>query len=659
MRTAGVTTLAVVLIVVPALVSAVPVELIWETPSYGNHVRCVSEIEDQEGFVPASPEVLVEIDNTGDPSGHFKMLRGSDGGVIWGVSPAGGVSGGCGYGDMCVSSCPDLTGDGYYDALLGTAWGGRSAYALIASDNGRIFWHFDTYYDAPESGWVYSIDWINDVTGDGKPEVIFGCGSDNNTAYCVDGTNGDVLWFYPCPDAVYQVARIGDVNGNGTDDVLVATGDADADYTYCIDGGSSGVPSYIWRFYVGATSYTTTGGDDVNGDDVPDAYIGTWDSAGTVYCVSGADGSEIWSHGVASYQYVMRVVTIEDLNDDGSADLLVASWDNAIVCLDGATGDELWNVPTGSANGGDVWTIWPLGDVDYDGYADVIAGSFDLNAYCVSGRTGDVLWTYNVGNRVYTVRGIGDVNGDQVADAVVGTQYMGGGGKVYCLDADGDQTGVAPIADLRCAVEGEAVALSWAFDEDAALVGFNVYRAATGGVESSEDLRRRLTERGEFSVTRALAERAGLGEGSRGEGFARLNSDLVQGSCYRDESAVGGARYAYMVGGVDGAGRETIVGPVEILADFRAMGLALSAPSPNPSRGGASFSFSLPQGAGGTLGIYTPGGRLVRSLEVAPGQASAVWDGRSVDGTPAAPGVYLVKLESGGKSAHRKAVLLR
>jgi flagellar hook assembly protein FlgD len=102
-----------------------------------------------------------------------------------------------------------------------------------------------------------------------------------------------------------------------------------------------------------------------------------------------------------------------------------------------------------------------------------------------------------------------------------------------------------------------------------------------------------------------------------------------------------------------------LAGPVEILADFRAKGLALSPPSPNPFRGSASFAFSLPQGEGATLRIYTPGGRLVRRLDVAPGRESAVWDGLSTDGTPVSPGVYLVKLETGAASAHGKAVLLR
>lgn len=660
MRTAHALALALTLLAAPILAAAdVPVELLWELPSTGNHIRCVSAIEDQEGYVPASQDVLVEIDNTGDPDGHLKLLRGADGEVIWGVSPPGGVSGGCGYGDMCLTSSPDLNGDGYHEALLGTSWGGRTAYALLADAGGRIFWDFDTYVDAVESGWVYSIDWITDVTGDGVPEVIFGCGSDNNTAYCADGSTGVVRWSFTAPDAVYQVAQIGDVNGNGTDDVLIGTGDAYADYTYCVDGGSIGSTSYIWRFYVGATTFSVAGTDDANGDSVPDALVGTWDSSGTVYCVSGADGSEIWSHPVGSYEYVMRVVPIKDLNDDGPADVLVGSWDNAIIALDGATGTELWNVPTGTTNGGDVWTIWPMSDVDYDGYADVIAGSFDLKAYCVSGRTGDLLWDYTVGNRVYSVRGLGDVNGDQVGEAIVGTQYYGGtGGKVFCLDADGDVTGIAPIAELSCLVEGDAVVLAWDFDESGGLAGFNVYRMVADHGESGEALHRRLTERGGYSVAEALMERSGLGSG-RGSGFVKLNDELVQGSSYEDAGAADGVLYSYMVGAVADDGTEVLAGPVDILADFRKGSLWLAPPAPNPFAATSTFTFSVPRGADAELAVYTPAGRLVRTLEADASSGTVSWDGRSSVGEPVSPGVYLVKLRAAGESAHRKVVLLK
>jgi len=633
-----------------------PVSENWSISSGGHHIRCLGTIEDMDG--DTRPDVLVEIDHTGDPVGHFRLLSGYDGSLVWGVSPPGGLSDGCGYGDMCVNTSPDLNGDGLTEALLGTAWGGRTAHAILADENGDVFWSFDTYTE-DESGWVYSIDWIPDVTLDNIPEVIFGCGSYNDKAYCVDGATGVPRWRFQAPDAVFSVARLGDVNGNGTTDVLVATGDPDADYTYCIDGGSVGYATYIWRFYVGDTSYAVSGIRDVDGDLIADAVIGTWDANGHVFCVSGATGLEIWRHPVGTYESIMRVVPTEDLNDDGYMEVLVASWDNAIICLDGRTGDEHWNVPTGTVNGGDVWTIWPLDDVDHDGYPDVIAGSFDLKAYCVSGRDGDLLWTYTVGNRVYSVRGIGDTNDDGIGEALVGTQYQSGGGRVYCLDCDGEGTAVPPVEEMACSVVDGGVLVSWKSGHVEGALGFNVYRMGVGESLPPGELRARAAQDGTDSVRSLLAARAG--EGAR-EGLVRLNDEIIEAGEYLDRAVVDGARYAYVVGAVYDGGEEVLAGPVEILADLRTASVWLAPAAPNPLRTGSSLEFAVPAGFEASLSIYDPAGRLVRGLfsGASPGGPCAVsWDGRSNGGDPVASGIYFVRLEARGEVVTRKVAFVK
>lgn len=645
--------LPVLVLVFPMLAPAAPVTLNWQY-SVGYHIRCLGTIDDMDGDL--RPEVIVSLDHTGDATGHLRLLSGVDGDLIWGVSPIGGVSNGCGYGDMCVNTSPDLSGDGVPEILFGTSWGGRTAYAIRPNAMGATLWGFDTYVADPPSGWVYSLDWLADVSGDGVPEVVFGCGSDNNKAYCVNGATGALRWKFAAPDAVYQVATIGDVNANGTEDVLVATGDADGDYTYCIDGGSTGSATWIWRYFVNATSYCCEAIDDVNGDTIPDALIGTWNANGDVICVNGHDGTFIWSAPVG--EYIMRVVPIDDVTGDGTADVLVASWKNAIICLNGATGAIHWSVPTGTTNGGDVWAIWPLSDVDYDGFDDVIAGSFDLKAYCVSGKDGDLLWDYTVGNRVYSVRGLGDVNGDGVGEAVVGTQYSSGGGKVFCLDADGDGTSVPPLDELTCAVENGAVALRWVFDAGCAFDGFNVYRMEI--VESQvADARSAGDGPGEVTVQEALAARAGLGQR---DGFVRLNARLLTGPAYIDRSVVDGRRYAYMVAGVSPGGEETLAGPVEIVADLRAQTAWLAPAAPNPLTTASVFGYGAPRGESVALAIYDVAGRLVRTLVsgVSDGEPGSVaWDGTGEGGATVASGVYLVRLTAGSSVETSKIAVLR
>jgi hypothetical protein len=421
---------------VPAIDQVVPVvkgglkdggDLIWWFQGIEN-VECVSEFVDVDG--DGLPDVLVETYDAGVPadSHHFYCIKGNSPGygtVLWSCRPPGGPSNSGGYGDQCVSYTEDLNGDGYADALLGTAWGGRTAYA-IEGDSGYVIWSYDTY-DNPPSGWIYSICPIQDLNDDGKPEVLFGAGSDADAAFCVDGTNGNLIWKFQADDAVYTVAEIEDVNDDGKNDALIGAGDNE-DRVICVSGASSGTASVIWEHGFGASLHDVAAIEDVNGDGIQDALAGVWD--GTVYCRSGTNGAHIWSYLVGTYDYIMRVVPIDDVDDDGIQDVLVASWGNAIVCLSGVDGSLLCSYATG----GDVWAVDGVDDVNGDGYPEALGGSFDYKVYCVDLRVCDTLWTYYTGAKVFTVRGLPDVDGNTTPDVLAGTQMLSSvGGRVYCI----------------------------------------------------------------------------------------------------------------------------------------------------------------------------------------------------------------------------------
>ncbi len=413
-------------------------DLIWWFQGIEN-VESVSPFVDVDGDV--LPDVLLETYDSGAPAAdHFYCIKGNSPGygtVLWSCRPVGGPSNSGGYGDQCVSYTSDLNGDGHADALLGTAWGGRTAYGIDGVNGGTI-WSYDTYVYTP-SGWVYSICPIQDLSGDGVPEVVFGCGSDANAAYCVDGTNGSLIWKFQANDAVFSVAEIRDVNGDGKNDALVGTGDPDEDRLVCVSGASSGSATLRWQIHLGNSVHTVAAIEDVNGDGKQDALAGVWD--GRVYCRSGVGGAHIWSYYVGDY--IMRVVPIADIDDDGIQDVLVGSWANAIICLSGVDGSLICRYTVGTLNGGDVWSVDAMGDVNGDGYPEALGGSFDYNVYCVDLRQCDTLWTYYTGNRLYTVRGLPDVNGDNTPDALAGTQMLSSsGGKAYCI------SGGAPLDTL-------------------------------------------------------------------------------------------------------------------------------------------------------------------------------------------------------------------
>ncbi|MBK9304391.1 MAG: T9SS type A sorting domain-containing protein [bacterium] len=90
-------------------------------------------------------------------------------------------------------------------------------------------------------------------------------------------------------------------------------------------------------------------------------------------------------------------------------------------------------------------------------------------------------------------------------------------------------------------------------------------------------------------------------------------------------------------------------------------GMELSA-WPNPGRSRLAFAGSAPAGAPATLAVYDLAGRRVAAPALSAdgaGRFTAVWDGRDGAGREAPAGVYLLRLDAGGRSVTRRAVLAR
>lgn len=366
---------------------------------------------------------------------NFYAISGASSGaasVAWQQETVGGLSGGYFWGDECISRSSDFTGDGFSEVLVGLAGGGRTANCFDGND-GSLVWQFSTYSE-PDSGWVYSIREMPDITGDSVPEVIFGCGSFNDSVYCIDGastgTSPNVLWAFTALDAVFTVDWVPDVSGDGLPDVVAGTGDNDG-RIYCLRS-DTGVP--IWIYDPGGSVLSMETVADVSGDGKRDIVASTWNSSKTVVCVASNNGGEVWTRGLGTFG--QKVAPLADVSGDGADEVLVGSLNNSILCLDGATGATRWTRATGTLNGGDVWTLAAMPDVNGDDFEDVVAGSFDGYAYCVDGTDGSVIWDQNTGNRVFTVSWMGDTNGDGKPEALVGTQDTTNNTLVYGIEGD-------------------------------------------------------------------------------------------------------------------------------------------------------------------------------------------------------------------------------
>ena len=239
------------------------------------------------------------------------------------------------------------------------------------------------------------------LTGPGLSCVVFGSRSAflprfSNTE--IDGTNGTCLW------AMGDVSG-GDLNGDGYADFVLATG-----FVHVLYGGPGPFLNYLnpWTEIDGTNGFTIQGAPavsvamvgDVNGDGLEDLAIGA-PGTGSVYVVygstagfshpfalgglNGTNGFVIEAPGTATGGYVERG---GDVNGDGLDDILIgAVGQNArgrgyvvfgspsfpavlpLSGLDGTNGFWVDGVDSGDGLG---QPISSAGDVDGDGLADVL-----------------------------------------------------------------------------------------------------------------------------------------------------------------------------------------------------------------------------------------------------------------------------------------------
>lgn len=271
-----------------------------------------------------------------------------------------------------VAWAGDVDGDGLDELLIGASMFGDPANLL--SNQGAVYLYsgsayglstdpsWTTYGGQQEAKYGYALDAAGDVNGDGYGDIIIGA-----IGYDQDFTNAGAAYVYYGSDAglaltpdwtMYggrstaglgsAVAGVGDVNGDGYDDVAIGAPNwdtgllIDAGAVMLFLGSSGGLSTTpIWTvegsMYNARLGYDVAGAGDVNNDSYADIIVGApyygFGSSfeGAAYLFLGgetgpglvADWSRSGGKELANFGYSLSAAG--DLNQDGYEDVVIGA----------------------------------------------------------------------------------------------------------------------------------------------------------------------------------------------------------------------------------------------------------------------------------------------------------------------------------------------
>jgi len=434
------------------------------------------------------------------------------------------------YFGESVNNAGDVNGDGFDDLIIGAPWAdlngknsgssyvvfgkasGFDATLNVSTLNGSNGFRLDGEAEFDLSGEPVSS--AGDINGDGFDDVIVSAsrndanGVDSGSSYIVfgrasgfdaamdlsslDGTNGFRLSGASGDFLGSSVSSVGDINGDGFDDVSIGSNYTDPQtgqtslVSYTVFGKASGFNAVMESSSIaGSNGFRQDGGvignaGDVNGDGFEDFTVGSSVVFGKASGFSAElDPSNLDGNNGFSVDGQINY-SAGDVNGDGFDDLLAAKtnvspngilYDSSYILfgkssgfdamlelssLDGSNGFRIDEGYTYGQSG----SISAAGDINGDGFDDVVIGSFDAstgyesdaNAYVLFGKASGFSaavqldnMDINTGIRFdngdqgflgLSVSDAGDINGDGIDDLIVsapGARYPSNGGMSYVI----------------------------------------------------------------------------------------------------------------------------------------------------------------------------------------------------------------------------------
>jgi VCBS repeat protein len=270
------------------------------------------------------------------------------------------------------------------------------------------------------------------------PAVVTGTGDGLVPTVAVfDSTGRRGHRLTPFGDGLTTGARVavGDVNADGTPDLVVATGPGAAPIVKILDGVDGSELAQFLAYDPGFQGGVFVAVGDVNGDGNADVITGAGQSgAPLVKVFSGADLSVLYSFFAYAPQFTGGVrVAAGDVDGDGLADIVTGPGPGVAPLINVFSGSGLVTLASFFAYAPQFTdgVFVAAGDVDGDGAAEIITGggasrgAVPLNVFSASAAGVRVVASFFVSS-ADSADGVtvaaADVNGDDLADIVTGTQ---------------------------------------------------------------------------------------------------------------------------------------------------------------------------------------------------------------------------------------------
>ena len=278
---------------------------------------------------------------------------------------------------------------------------------------------------------------IADLDLDGRADLVIAAADENTLYRLADG--GEVIWKIALPAPVTAGVTLGDVDRDGTLDILLACGKG----LLCYDARGKEKWSFATTEII--QSFPTIA--DIDGDGKPEVIFGANDSR---LHVLDAGGREKWSFETKSW--IVGGVSVADLDGDRKLEIVFGSLDYNVYCLD-INGQLKWKYAT------EDWVASSpvVADLDGDGTLEMVASSDDGYLYCLS-RRGTLKWRARwgeAGTRAQPYLAVADLDGDGTRETVLAlpsgqiSTFLSNGDVAWNRNAGSGIVGSPLIADLN------------------------------------------------------------------------------------------------------------------------------------------------------------------------------------------------------------------